>query len=108
MLAVTGSARSPLLPGVPTFAEAGQGLKEMDNASLWYGFFAPKGTPQAEVDKLNRLLVAASNHAKLRDALAREDIAPSRLSAADFAQKVQRDHQNWGVVIRATGFTLDQ
>jgi tripartite-type tricarboxylate transporter receptor subunit TctC len=108
VLAVTGSARSPLLPGVPTFAEAGQGLKEMDNASLWYGFFAPKGTPQAEVDKLNRLLVAASNHAKLRDAMAREDIAPSKLSAADFAQKVQRDHQNWGVVIRATGFTLDQ
>ncbi len=60
------------------------------------------------MDKLNRLLVAASNHAKLRDAMAREDIAPSKLSAADFAQKVQRDHQNWGVVIRATGFTLDQ
>lgn len=108
VLAVTGTTRSPLLPGVPTFAEAGQGLKEMDNASLWYGFFAPKGTPPAELERLNRLLVKATHSPKVREALAREDITASRLSAPEFGQKVLRDYQNWGVVIRATGFTLEQ
>ncbi len=108
VLAVTGTTRSPLLPAVPTFAEAGLGLKEMDNASLWYGFFAPKGTPAAEVERLNRALLATYRSPKVREALEREDIVPSILNAADFAQKVQRDNRNWGVVIRATGFTLDQ
>ncbi len=108
VLAVTGDTRSRLLPSVPTFAEAGLGLKDMDNASLWYGFFAPKGTPAADVERLNRLLVAMMRLPKVREAFTREDIAPSALSAADFGKKVQRDHRNWGVVIRSTGFTLDQ
>jgi tripartite-type tricarboxylate transporter receptor subunit TctC len=108
VLAVTGSARSAVLPTVPTFAEAGLGLKEMENASLWYGFFAPKGTSSADVERLNRALVAAVRTPKVRDVLVREDIAPSGLSAGDFAQKVRRDHRDWGDVIRSTGFTLEQ
>jgi tripartite-type tricarboxylate transporter receptor subunit TctC len=108
VLAVTGDKRSALLPAVPTFAEAGLGLKEMDHASLWYGFFAPKGTPSTEVDRLNRVLQAAMKSAKVREVMAREDIAPSALSATDFAQKVQRDQRNWGEVIQSTGFSLEQ
>ena len=108
VLAVTGDKRSPLLPAVPTFAEAGLGLKEMDHASLWYGFFAPKGTPVAEMDRLNRVLQTAMKSTKVREVMAREDIAPSSLSAAEFAQKVQRDFRNWGEVIQSTGFTLEQ
>jgi tripartite-type tricarboxylate transporter receptor subunit TctC len=108
VLAVTGDKRSALLPAVPTFSEAGLGLKEMDHASLWYGFFAPKGTPAAEVDRLNKVLQTAMRSAKVREVMAREDIAPSSLGAADFARKVQRDHHNWGEVIKSTGFTLEQ
>jgi len=108
VLAVTGTTRSRVLPAVPTFAEAGLGLKGMESASLWYGFFAPKGTPAAEVDRLNRALVAAARAPKVRDVLAREDISASALSAAEFAEKVRRDHREWGEVIRSTGFTLDQ
>jgi len=40
--------------------------------------------------------------------MAREEIVPNAGSAAAFAQKVQRDHRQWGEVIRATGFTLEQ
>ena len=108
VLAVTGDKRSALLPAVPTFAEAGLGLKEMEQASLWYGFFAPKGTPAAEVERLNRVLQTAMRSAKVREVMAREDIAPSTLSAVDFAQKVQRDQRNWGEVIKSTGFSLEQ
>lgn len=108
VLAVTGAARSRSLPEVPTFAESTLGLKEMDAASLWYGWFAPKGTPPAEVDRLNRLLVQAAASPKVLEVMAREEIVPNAGSAASFAQKVQRDHRQWGEVIRATGFTLEQ
>lgn len=108
VLAVTGTQRSRTLPEVPTFGETGLGLKDMEAASLWYGFFAPKGTPAAEVERLNRLLVAAARAPRVLEVLAREEIVPSGAGAAEFAQKVRRDHRQWGEVIRATGFTLDQ
>jgi len=108
VLAVTGAQRARSLPEVPTFAETGLGLKAMDAASLWYGYFAPKGTPAAEVERLNRLLVGAARSPRVLEVLAREEITPSEAGAAAFAQKVQRDHRQWGEVIRATGFTLEQ
>jgi tripartite-type tricarboxylate transporter receptor subunit TctC len=55
-LAVTGDKRSPMLPDVPTTAEAGMpGF----NLTVWFGVSAPKGTPPAIIDKLNRALGAA-------------------------------------------------
>jgi tripartite-type tricarboxylate transporter receptor subunit TctC len=53
-LATTGAARSRLLPGVPTIAEA-TGLQGMD-ASVWYGVFAPAATPPDVVDTLARAI----------------------------------------------------
>lgn len=50
LLAVSGDKRVPLLPNVPTFAEAG--FKEMDMGA-WYGFLAPAGTPPEAVARLN-------------------------------------------------------
>ena len=108
VLAVTGATRSRSLPDVPAFGESGLGLKEMEAASLWYGWFAPKGTPAAEVERLNRLLVQAAKAPKVQEGLTREEIVPQAGGAAAFAQKVQRDHRQWGEVIRSTGFTLDQ
>jgi tripartite-type tricarboxylate transporter receptor subunit TctC len=55
-LAVTGDKRSPMLPDVPTTAEGG--MPEF-NLTVWFGLSAPKGTPPAIVDKLNRALGAA-------------------------------------------------
>ena len=50
-LAVNGPARSKLLPELPTMLELGI---SMQDESSWYGFFAPKGTPKAIIDKINR------------------------------------------------------
>jgi len=53
-LAVTGQKRSPALPEVPTFLEAGvKGLE----ADSWYGLFAPAGTPRDIVMRLNREMI---------------------------------------------------
>jgi tripartite-type tricarboxylate transporter receptor subunit TctC len=55
-IAITGPKRSPLLPNVPTSAEAGYpGVQ----AGIWYGFVAPAGTPKAVVDKLNAAIAKA-------------------------------------------------
>src|SRR3546814_2483080 len=53
VLALSGEARSPLLPDVPTYSEAG--YPEM-NIGGWYGFLAPEGTPDTVIDKLNKSL----------------------------------------------------
>ena len=50
-LAVNGPSRSKLLPELPTMLEVGVDMKD---ESSWYGFFAPKGTPKAIIDKVNR------------------------------------------------------
>src|SRR5882757_4544676 len=55
-LAVTGEQRSPLLPNVPTFAEAGQGGFNMP---YWFGLAAPAGTPAQIIAQLNREVVRA-------------------------------------------------
>jgi tripartite-type tricarboxylate transporter receptor subunit TctC len=50
-LALTGPVRSKLMPDIPTMTELGI---KMGEESSWYGFFAPKGTPKAVIDKVNR------------------------------------------------------
>ncbi len=54
--AVTGDKRSPMLPDVPTTAEAG--MPDF-NLTVWFGLSAPKGTPHAIIEKLNKALGAA-------------------------------------------------
>jgi tripartite-type tricarboxylate transporter receptor subunit TctC len=54
--AVTGDKRSPMLPDVPTTAQAGM---PQFNLTVWFGLSAPKGTPRPVVDKLNKVLGVA-------------------------------------------------
>ena len=63
-LAVNGPVRSKLLPELPTMIELGINMKD---ESSWYGFFAPKGTPKAIIDKVNRDLQAVINSPDMRE-----------------------------------------
>jgi tripartite-type tricarboxylate transporter receptor subunit TctC len=73
--AVTGDTRSPMLPDVPTTAEAGMPEFHM---VVWYGLLAPKGTPKPIIDKLNAALSAAMDDPGAIEAFAKLgfDIAP--------------------------------
>lgn len=63
-LAVTGGTRSPLLPDVPTFAEAGLALGEVERAAFWYGVFAPgRTTPDARAALAARFAEAVQDRA---------------------------------------------
>jgi tripartite-type tricarboxylate transporter receptor subunit TctC len=107
VLGVSGEQRSAALPEVPTFSEQGIAAKDMQNASLWYGFFTSSKVAPQQVNLLNAQLQKALRSPKVQAVMATEDIHPSKLSATEFQQKVQRDHKYWGDVIKATGFTLD-
>ncbi len=63
-LAINGPARSKLLPEMPTMIELGVNMKD---ESSWYGFFAPKGTPKAIVDKINRDLQRVIDTPEMRE-----------------------------------------
>jgi tripartite-type tricarboxylate transporter receptor subunit TctC len=63
-LAVNGPARSKLLPELPTMIELGINMKD---ESSWYGFFAPKGTPKAIIDKVNRDLQTVIDSPEMRE-----------------------------------------
>jgi tripartite-type tricarboxylate transporter receptor subunit TctC len=102
-LANLSNARSAVLPDLPTAAEKGFPSVQ---AYTWTAVFAPKGTPDAAVAKLNQATVAAMNGPGLReklDALAATMVAPERRSAAYLAKFVKDEYAKWGDAIRAGG-----
>lgn len=108
VLAVFGRQRAASLPEVPTTGEFGPAFQALEEASLWYGVFAAKGTPAADLDRFNAAIGAALAVPAVRQVCTREEVMPTPLSRADFAALVARDNRLWGDVIRATGFRVTQ
>ncbi|MCC6887807.1 MAG: tripartite tricarboxylate transporter substrate binding protein [Hyphomicrobiales bacterium] len=99
-LAVTAPERSPLLPEVPSMAEAGLSGALTEN---WYGLLAPTRTPPEVIAKLKAALDAAVKTAAFREGLARQG-AVIRASGADaFAALIDSETKRWAPVIRDAG-----
>ena len=103
-LAITGTKRTPELPDVPTFAEAG--LPQYD-AYFWSGLVAPAGTPPAVVEKLNSVLVQALNAPDAREALKHQGLEAAGTTPQQFAAFISREVERWGEVVKASGAKLD-
>jgi tripartite-type tricarboxylate transporter receptor subunit TctC len=99
-LAVTGAARSPQLPDVPTVAESGVPGYE---AYVWMGLLAPKGTPEAIVERLNREVVAVLGEDDVKQYMASAGIEIAGSSSADFGRFFRAERDRWAKVIRDTG-----
>ena len=99
-LAVTSTARSALLPEVPTIAESA--LPGFD-ASLYYGLVAPAGTPRPVIDKLNAALQTAlgSQEVKKQLGLDGTDITPG--TPEDYAAFIDKDEKKWVGLVKASG-----
>ncbi len=103
-LAVTSSERSPTLPDVPTMAEAGaQGFV----ASGWNGLFAPRGTPQAVIDKVNAAVNQALRSPEISRRLLSEGSMPVGGTAADFSRFIKAEIQTWGEVARQAHVSVE-
>jgi len=96
-LAVTGKARSPLLPEVPTVAESGlAGF----NVGGWFGLFAPAGTPPEILARIQRdtLKVLAATEFKAR--LYVQGMAPVGNTPAEFAKTMEEESRHWAAVVK--------
>ena len=103
-LAVTGTARHPLLKDVPTMIEAG--FKGFD-AVQWYGVVAPAGLPSAVLKTLNDSLNSVLTAGDLRDKLAAEAVEPTPMTPAEFAQFIRADIARWTAIARDRKIDLD-
>ncbi|WP_028602508.1 Bug family tripartite tricarboxylate transporter substrate binding protein [Ottowia thiooxydans] len=91
-LAVTSSARLPLLPGVPTLIESGLPDTEL---RTWAGFFAPAGTPQPIIRALGEAVKNALEQASVRDKAHSLGMAVEYLPPDRFREFLGTDAQFW-------------
>ncbi len=101
-LAVTSVQRSRALPDVPTVSEKTFPGFE---AGSWFGFFAPKGTPQNVIAELNKAVneVLPSLEAQM----IREGADPAGGTPEQFAQFVQKEYEKWKVIVRDSKATAE-
>ena len=102
-LAVTSATRHPLLPDVPTVAEAGVAGFE---ALSWQGLFAPAGTPKAIVDKLNAETRKALASPEIRDYFSAQGMEVKATSPAEFRAFIEKEIPKWARVIKDAHVTL--
>jgi len=99
-LAVTGSKRSPQLPDVPTIAESGVPGYE---AYVWMGLMAPKGTPAAVVDRINRDVLEVLQTNEVRGYMSTSGIEIVGSTPAEFGAFFRAERDQWAKVVRETG-----
>ncbi len=103
-LGVTSATRMRILPDVPTMAEAGfPGGMEF---SLWSALFAPRGTPAAIIDTVNRAVVTSLADPKVRERLESQgmDVAPREKQTPESLAAIQRSEiAKWWPIIEQAG-----
>jgi len=99
-LGTTGTARSAILPDVPTVAEAAVPGYE---ATIWLGIMAPAGTPREIVDRLNAEIARAVAKPAIRDAWAKQGAVPMSMTPVEFGAFLQKDIEKWRKVVEVSG-----
>ncbi|MFO1397174.1 MAG: tripartite tricarboxylate transporter substrate binding protein [Burkholderiales bacterium] len=102
-LAVTGARRSPMMPDVPTFAEAGVPL----DVSVWIGITVPAGTPAPVVERLNAEFNKALAAPDVKARLAQLGVDPVGGSSADFTRYVKSDAERWAKIVKSANVKIE-
>jgi tripartite-type tricarboxylate transporter receptor subunit TctC len=97
-LAVTGRARSPALPQVPTMIESGLANFE---STTWFGILAPAGTPAAIVSRLNSEINNLLRQPEVRAQVGRRGADPAGNTPDEFAAHIKAEIAKWAKVIKA-------
>ncbi len=101
MVAVIGSKRQAALPDVPTFAELGlSGFEDLP----YYGVFAPKGTPQATLDKLSGALAKVVALPDVHQRLTAMGLTVGYMTGAQLAEREAAYAKTWARIIKDSGF----
>lgn len=99
-IAVSSLKRSRSMPEVPTVAEAGFAGFE---AGSWFGFFAPRGTPEFVTAQINKAVNEVLQVPAIEQQMVAQGADPVGGTPAQFAQFVQREHDKWRVIVRESG-----
>ena len=100
-LALNGPLRSKLLPDIPTLTEVGI---KMGEESSWYGFFAPKGTPKAIIDKINKDLQTVIDMPDMRERETQLGYRYIGGSPEDLAAYLKSDIEKWQTLEKKGAF----
>jgi tripartite-type tricarboxylate transporter receptor subunit TctC len=103
-VAVTGTARSPDLPGVPTMIESGYPDYRL---TFWTGVLAPAGTPPAFVGKLNAAINEGLQTPDMRESLAKFNVEPNVTSPQEFSAFLAAEARKWADVVKATNIKVE-
>lgn len=104
MLAVASPHRAPQVPDVPTLDE--MGLKGFD-ADAVFGFYAPAGTPQAVIQRVNAEVNRLLNTPAMKERIVLIGSVVLPLTPAEFGRKGAEDSQRFGTLIRDRGIHGD-
>jgi tripartite-type tricarboxylate transporter receptor subunit TctC len=103
-LGIGSAKRHPLLPDVPTLKEAHAGDVDVD---MWYGVFAPPGTPADQVQKLNQELKDILSAPEVRTVFQTQGMDPATSTPEEFRKLVARDAERWAAVVRNANIKAD-
>jgi len=106
-IAVMAPRRAAIVPNIATTGE--QGVANIE-ATVWNGFFFPKGTPKPIVDKMNKAIeqmIARPDVRKKMEDLGLEILPPEQRTPAYHAKFMQEDIERWSKVIKAAGISVN-
>ncbi len=103
-MAVTGQARSTLLPDTPT---ASENMLPGFHMSAWQALMAPAGTPPAVIEKLNAAYRKALHHPDVKATLDKQGAVPVGSSPDDFRRFIEDEVSRWEKVVQSSGIKLD-
>lgn len=100
ILAVSGRERSPFLPDVPTFTEAGVAIA----GGAWYGLFAKAGSPPEILGRISRAVMAAMRDAAVKEKVLGLAMVPTGSTPEELARVQKQDIADWTPAVKASGF----
>lgn len=103
IIAVTGAARSPLLPDVPTLREQGVAM----DAAAWFAMYGPGALPREQAQRLSQAVAAAMRDAAMRKRLDELGLEPIGSTPEQLAAVQKADFEKWAKPVKATGYQAD-
>jgi tripartite-type tricarboxylate transporter receptor subunit TctC len=102
-LAVTTAVRSAALPDIPTLAETVPGYE----ASVFYGVSAPKGTPPAVIEILNKAFTTALSDPNIQKRIAELGGVPMPMTPKEFGKLLTDETEKWAQVVRSAEISVE-
>ena len=104
-IAVTGNNRSHIFPQVPTLAEAGVPIPEL-NLGTWWGLGGPRQTPRDVLGRINQAVKTATEIGAIKDKLAALNIRTLNSTPEEFSKLLRDESASYGELIKRANISI--